>query len=241
MEIFPIKTRAMLPPKDDIYNVLDEFCPALREGDVLVVASKIVAIHQGRCVLKSEIKDKNDLIKKEADILFPSEETDGGVVITTIKGNTLVPFAGIDESNANGYYILWPEDPDGEAGRICEYLKKKFSLKNLALIIADSYCVPLRRGTMGISIGFYGLNPANDYRKKIDIFGRTLGITRFDVVDSLAAAGVSVMGEGDERQPVSIIRGADFVEFRCDKSSRDSAMPFKEDIFYPLLENFRKP
>ena len=238
MEIIAVKTRSMVPPQDDIYSLIDEFCPRLVNRDVLIIASKIVAIHQGRCLLKSKVKNKDDLIEKEADVFIPRKQCPKERAILTIKKNTLLPSAGIDESNANDYYILWPTKPDQEAKKICLYLKKKFSLKKLAVIIADSHCVPLRTGTIGISIGFYGFEPLKDYRGKKDIFNRTLKITQANLADALAAAGVLMMGEGNEKKPLAIVRGLNFLKFTRQETGKKLAISAKKDIFYPLLKNF---
>ncbi|GAH17146.1 unnamed protein product, partial [marine sediment metagenome] len=186
MEIIPIKTRIVKPPQDDIYNVIDEFCPTLREKDVFLLTSKILAIHQGLCIPIDTVGNKDNLIRKEADVFIPRKECPGGYVILTVKNNTLIPSTGTDESNANGYYILWPKKPEKEAKTICEYLKKKFSLKKLAVIITDSHTVPMRYGIMGISIGFYGLYPLKDYRGEKDIFGRRMKMSQSNIVDALA-------------------------------------------------------
>ncbi len=238
MKVIPVKTRVIYPPKDDIYSVIDQFCPKLKEGDIFIITSKVLAIHQGRCLPVNEVKSKDDLVKKEADVFIPREECPGKYVILAIKKNTLLPSAGVDESNANGHYILWPKNPEREAKLICRYLKKKFSLKKLAVIVTDSHCVPLRRGTMGISIGFYGLKPLKDYRGKKDIFGRVLKMTQVNITDALAAIGVLAMGEGSERIPIAIVRGADFVKFTNKETYKDLLIPRKEDIFYPLLKKF---
>ena len=240
MQIIPIKTRVMSPPKDDIYDVIDNFCPPLKEGDVFLVTSKILAIHQGLCIPVDEIKNKDDLIKKEEEIFIPREECPGEHVILTLKENTLIPSAGIDESNANGHYILWPKNSEEEAKKICEYLKEKFSLKKLAVIITDSHTTPLRYGVMGISIGAYGLDPLKDYREEKDIFGREIKMTQINIVDALAVMGVLLMGEGAEQKPLAIIREADFVEFTNEEKYKDLLIPVKEDIYYPLLKNFHK-
>lgn len=240
MEIIPIKTRIIKPPKDDIYDVIDEFCPKLQEKDIFFITSKILAIHQGLCVPVDSIKNKDNLIKKEADIFIPRQECPGEYVILTVKNNTLIPSAGIDESNANGYYILWPREPEKEAKKICRYLQKKFLLKNLAVIITDSHTVPMRYGTMGISIGFYGLNPLKNYIDKKDIFGRVITMSQSNIVDSLSVSAVSVMGEGNEQKPMAIIRRANFVEFTEEETYKKLLIPIKEDIYYPLLCNFYK-
>lgn len=235
-----VKTRVITPPKDDIYNVMDEYLPPLQEGDVLLVTSKVLGIHQGECLSQKEVKDRDALIKKEADVFIPREECPHGYVVLTIKGNTLIPSAGIDESNANGYYILWPKETNKLAKEICERLKQRFAIKKLAVIITDSHTIPLRRGLVGISIGFFGLNPLRDYRGKEDIFGRKLKISQSNVVDSLATMGVLLMGEGAEQTPMVIVRNADFVEFTEEETQGDVLIPIEEDIFYPLLKVFHK-
>ena len=238
MQIIPIKTRVMNPPKDDLYDVLDNFLPPLKEGDVLLITSKILAIHQGLCLPMDEVESKDDLIEKEADVFIPREECPGEYVILALKENTLIASAGIDESNSDGHYILWPKNSSKEARKICEYLKEKFSLKKLAIIITDSHTTPLRRGVSGISIGAYGLDPLKDCRGEKDIFDRDIEMTRTNIVDALAVMGVLVMGEGAEQIPMALIREADFVEFTNEEKYQDLLIPPKEDIFYPLLKNF---
>lgn len=238
MEIIAVKTRIVKPPKDDIYNVIDEFCPTLKEKDIFLITSKILAIHQGRCIKISSIKNKDDLIKKEADVFIPRKESPKKYVVLTIKNNTLISSAGIDKSNSNGYYALWPKNPEKEAKKICEYLKNKFSLKKLAVIITDSHSIPMRYGCMGISIGFYGLNPLKNYIGKEDIFGYMMKVSRSNIIDGLAVMGVLLMGEGSEQKPIAIIRGANFVEFTNKETYKDLLIPIKNDMFYPLLKNF---
>jgi coenzyme F420-0:L-glutamate ligase len=239
MQIIPIKTRKIIPPQDDLYKILDKYCPKLKDGDILLITSKILSIHQGRCIAINKIKNKDKLIKSEADVFIPRKECPGEYAILTIKNNTLIPSAGIDESNALNHYILWPKNPEKEAKNICQYLKKKFSIKKLGVIITDSHTTPLRSGTIGISIGFYGLEPLKDYRGKEDLFGRKLKISRVNVIDSLASVAALAMGEGKECTPIALIRGAK-VEFTNKETFRNLFIPFKEDIYYPLLERFRK-
>jgi coenzyme F420-0:L-glutamate ligase len=239
MQITPIKTRKLNPPQEDLYKILDQYCPKLKDGNILLITSKILAIHQGQCILAKDIKNKDKLIKSEADVSIPRKECPGEYAILTIKNNTLIPSAGIDESNANGYYILWPKNPEKEAKKICLYLKKKFSLKKLAVIITDSHTTPLRSGTIGISIGFYGLNPLRDYRGKSDLFGRKLEVSQVNVVDSLASIATLTMGEGKECTPMALIRNAK-VKFTAKETFKDLFIPFKEDIYYPLLKFFKK-
>jgi len=244
MKFIPVKTRPMLPPRDSIYPVLDASLPRLREGDVLFVTSKIVAIHQGRCVkiavtTAEASAQKERLIKKEAERYENSHLRSWKNLYLTIKESTLIANAGIDESNADGYYILWPRRSSMAAKEIKQYLQKKFGIKKLAVVITDSHVIPLRQGTLGISIGFSGLEPLYDYRGTPDIFGRLLQHTTKNIVDALAALAVSLMGEGNERTPMLIVRDANFVVFTDKDTYRKSVVAPKNDLYAPLWRSLK--
>jgi coenzyme F420-0:L-glutamate ligase len=238
MKFIPVKTRPILPPKDNIYPILDASLPKLREGDIIFITSKILAIHQGRCVIaKPGIKER--LIKKEAERYAHSHLKSWKDLYLTIKGHTLIANAGIDASNANGYYVLWPKRPSVLAKEIRSYLKKKYNIKKLAVVVTDSHIIPLRHGTMGISIGFYGMKPLYDYRGKPDIFGRLLQHTTKNIVDGLSSMAVLLMGEGDERTPILILRDAKFVVFTDKDTHRQSVVAPKNDLYSPLWRAFK--
>ena len=238
MLVKAIKTKALIPPKDDLLSVIKGSVVELKEKNIVVVTSKVVSIYEGRCVKISDIKDKDELIKKEADLYIEREKVFSECdVMLTIKDNILIPTSGIDESNANGYYILWPEKPYESAKKIYEFIKKTFGLKEFGVIISDSHTTPLRCGIMGIGISFYGFNPLRDYRNKKDIFGRTLKMSRTNIVDSLATAAVYEMGEGSEQSPIAIIENAGDIEF-CEKYFSISIDP-DIDIYSPLLKSIK--
>lgn len=241
MRFIKIRTRKILPPKDNLYAVFEESLPRLREGDVVVITSKIVAIHQGQCILISDKISKKKLIEQEAELLIPRYEIDGHGYTLTIKNYTLIASAGIDESNANGYYILWPKHPEKAARELCLYLKKKYGLKKLAVIITDSHITPLHLGTTGVAIGFFGLVPLRDYRKKPDIFGRKLKVTRSNLVDGLAAAAVLCMGEGKEQTPIVVVRNCTEIKFTNKATFQNLVIKPEKDLYYPLLKHFKKP
>jgi dihydrofolate synthase / folylpolyglutamate synthase len=241
MKFIKIKTRKILPPKDDIYPILDKYLPKLNEGDVIFITSKILSIHQGRCVKNAKCKmQKLKLIKQEADYLLPKNIVAGSEIILTIKDNTLIPSAGIDESNANGYFILWPKNINRTLIEIRKYLLKKYRLKKLAVIATDSHTTPLRWGTQGISVGFCGLEPLYDYRGKKDIFKRKLKYTQSNIVDALSSMAVLLMGEGSEKTPVVILRGAKFIKFTNKDTYKKFIIHPKKDLYYPLLKIFKK-
>lgn len=240
MEIIKIKTRKILPPKDSIYPILDSFVPKLHEGDVLFITSKILGIHQGRCVKVGTNVSKDKLIMQEAEAYIPPSQVPNGKMFLTIKEYILVPVAGIDESNGNGYYTLWPRNSTKLAKEICKYLKHKYGVKKFAVIVTDSHTTPLRYGVTGISLGFFGLEPLYDYRGKPDIFGRKLKFTKSNVVDGLSPLAVLAMGEGKEQTPMLIMRGLDFLRFSNRSTYKKLVIPRSKDIYSPLLKVFKE-
>lgn len=240
MIIKPIKTRPFLPPKDDLFALIKEAIPKgrLKERSILVVTSKIVAIGQGRCVKIEKSIDKYVLIKKEADEYISKDKMPKGYgFVLTIKNNILLPTAGIDESNAKEHYILWPKQPFVAAKKIHTFVKKEFGLKKFGVIISDSHTTPLRWGTMGVAISFWGFYPLKDYRGTKDIFGRKLKVTQVNLADSLAISAVTTMGEGKEQTPMAIIYDVDSIKFGDFNFLKKNplAISRNKDIYGPLL------
>ena len=194
MRFIKIKTRAFLPPKDDIYDLLNRI-KKINNGDILVITSKILGIHQGRSIKINPSVSKTKLVKQEADYYKVSRIKQQKFMLT-IRNHVLALSAGIDESNSNGYYVLLPNNLNKLLKEIWQHLRQKYKIKNLGVIATDSHTLPMRRGTMGVAIGFYGLEPQKDYRGKKDIFGRKFVFTQTNVVDALAVGAVYVMGEG---------------------------------------------
>lgn len=239
MIIKAIKTRKFLPPKDDLWDLLSAI-KKLTENSVVAVTSKVVAIGESRCIPIKDFPDKDQLVIKEADRYLPRSAAPHGLVMHTIKNDLMVASAGIDESNGNGYYILWPKNPQNSAMQIWKFLTNKFNIKNLGIIITDSRLVPLKRGVVGVAIGYFGFKPLRDYRGKKDIFGRKLQVETSNLPDSLASAAVLEMGEGIEQTPLGIITDVPYLEF-TNKLPKDKGgefifkIPEEEDMFYPLI------
>ncbi len=241
MNIKPIKTRLLRPPQDDLLGVIKARIKRLPERSVVAIASKVVSIYQGRCELKSKWPDKDVLIKKEADRYLPRKATPKGYAVLAIKNNILIPSAGIDESNSGEYYILWPKQPQQTAKKIWQFLRATYKVKNLGVIITDSHTVPLRRGVMGVAVGYYGFRPINDYRGTKDLFNRKFKISTVDMADSLATAAMAVMGEGSERTPLTLITDIPFVTFLSrdyKPRKKHSSLHIKrqEDLYGSLLK-----
>ncbi len=233
-----MKTR-VVKEKDEIVPILIEALKkqniTLKEKDIVVIASKIIALSQGKVAeisgtdyKKGELKD---LIEKEGKVLFPTN-----YCWLTFKDGHLIPNAGIDQSNVpKGKVVLWPRDSYKEAQKIQEELRKHFKLKKLGVIVADSTCAPLRPGVHGISIGHYGFKGIDDCRNKKDIYGNKMRVTRRAMADSLATAALILMGETNEKKPFAVIKDApvDFIN----KRERKSVIQLKSDLFYGMYSD----
>lgn len=215
MNVEPVRTRLVRPPRDDLWDVLAGALPAAPEGAVVAVASKIVAIGEGRCVPRTAVADRDDLIRREADRYLEREQTPGGVAMLTITRNLLAPSAGVDASNGAGYYVLWPADPAASARGIWRFLRRRFRLARVGVVITDPHSVPLRRGVVGGALAAWGFAPLRDYRGHPDLFGQPLRTSQTNLPDGLAAAAVVVMGEGRERTPVAVLTDVPGNRFRA--------------------------
>jgi len=241
MNIKAIKTRKFLPPQDRLEDLL-EVLPSLKENSIVAITSKVVSITEGRCIKLSEYPEKDILVAKEADIYLSRDLVPNKWVMHTIKNNLLIPSSGIDESNGDGYYILWPKDSKKSAKKIWEYLTQKHNIKNLGVIITDSHSIPLRRGLVGISLGHFGFGPLRDYRQDEDLFGRNLIFSMTNIADSLASAAVFVMGEGKEQTPIALIEDLNGVEFingnkTLTGADSDFEIEINKDLYAPFLKS----
>jgi F420-0:gamma-glutamyl ligase len=150
VKIIPIKTPKVIANDKTIFEVIDQAVPTLEEGSVVAVTSKIISICEGN-VVPTDAIDRDELITKESDFYLPASLSKYGHHFT-ITSNTLISVAGIDESNGEGYYILWPKDAQETANQIRKHLAEKHGLSKVGVVITDSTCQPLRRGPYGISL-----------------------------------------------------------------------------------------
>jgi len=191
-----------------------ESLPNLQENSVIVVSSKIVALCQNNVVDKATIT-KSDLIKQEADFYTPDSFNTYGFNFT-ILNNTFIPSAGIDESNADGYFVLWPKDPQRAANELRAFMRQHFNLKNVGVIITDSTSMPpMRSGTIGIMLAHSGFAAVKQLVGTEDLFGRNFQVATSAIGSGLAAAANVVMGEGTEQTPLAIISDIPFVTFQA--------------------------
>ncbi len=237
MQIKAFKTHKITEEDKDLVSVLDQYLPPIEENSVVAITSKIVAICEGRMV-KMEGADKDKLIEEESQYYLP-RETNPYRVSLTVTRNNLAPSAGIDESNANGHFILWPENPQKTANTVREYLTKKHNLKNVGIIITDSKTTPFRWGVTAMALAHSGFNALKDYIGTSDLFGRTFEFEKVNVADSFATAAALVMGEGDEQTPLSVITDIPFVEFQGRNPTEDEIkglqIGFELDLYSPII------
>jgi len=231
-----VKTRVVKPPKDEIWDIIDGL--EIKDGDIVFITSKILAIHQGRCVTGDV--DKEQLIKDASTHYLPYQHRAGFMVNLTVVDNVLIPNAGIDESNADGHLILWPKDVDELCADIRKRLMKKHGVKNLGVISTDSHTTPLRWGVTGITTGLSGVQPLRDLRGESDIFGRKMGVTKVNIIDALTGAAVLCMGEAAERIPIVILRGFDGIKFSDTASMKDFTISPEDDLYSPLIDIMKK-
>ena len=181
--------------------------------------------------------EKEDLIRQEADRMMTYHNPTGDYSVNlTVAHGVLIPAAGIDESNADNHYILWPRNIDEFCREVRERLMKKHKLKKLGIIVTDSHTTPLRWGVTGLTIGLAGVEPLMDIRGKQDLFGREMHLTQVDMIDPLAAMAGNVMGENDECTPIVIMRGDLKIEYSNTASMENFKIDPDYDLYRPLLD-----
>ena len=157
-----------------------------------------------------------EVVVKEADRIL------GGVpgALLTLKDGQAVANAGVDRKNApDNAAILWPANPLASAQKLQGALKRKYGVA-MGVTIIDSRVTPLRLGTIGLALASAGFSPVMDLRGKSDLYGRKVRITFQALGDGIAAAAHVLMGEGGERIPFVLIRGAP-VEFEREHSRQE--------------------
>lgn len=233
MKIIPVKTR-VFNLGDDLFEFVVKNLgqKKIKDGDVLAITSKIVSLSESAIVEKAEVKDKETLVKKEADVYFGKGAYECHL---TIKHGIMIPSAGIDESNADGeYYILYPKNPYASAKKLWTKLKKYYGIKKLGVLLTDSHTTPLRRGVTGISLAHCGFHGIESLVGSKDIFGRKIKYTYLNHADALAVMAVYEMGETSERKPMAILR--DFnLKFTNKNTQGECLIDLQEDIYLPIL------
>ncbi|MDR1475326.1 MAG: coenzyme F420-0:L-glutamate ligase [Holosporales bacterium] len=234
MRVVPVKFPIVVPGSD-LGPLLSSNLPPIGDDVILAVTSKIVSLSEFRIIAKKDVKNKSDLIRAESDFYIKTNSP----MFITIKHGILIPSAGIDESNGNDFYILYPQEPFRSAERIWRLAKDIFNVDNLGVIITDSHTTPMRRGVTGIALSWCGFKPTRDYIGQRDIFKKKLRYTKVNNVDALAASAVFIMGEANEQTPLAIITEAPNIAFTqvppTTEEINDFTIDLEEDLYSPLL------
>jgi coenzyme F420-0:L-glutamate ligase / coenzyme F420-1:gamma-L-glutamate ligase len=209
---------------DDLAALIGRAVPDLRDGDILVVTSKIVSKAEGRVVRASREQAIED---ETARVVARRGET----TIAQTRHGFVLAAAGVDASNTSpGTVVLLPADPDDSARRLRKGLRD-LSGATVGVIITDTMGRPWRNGQTDVAIGAAGVRPQHDYRGEADSFGNTLEVSVAAVADEIAGAGDLVKGKALS-VPVALVRGlAHFVTDDDGPGARVLVRPADEDMF----------
>ena len=219
----------LVEPGDDLGAILgtalDAAGFALRDGDVAVVAQKIVSKAQGRYAYLDEhppspraraLAEATGKDPRLVEIIL-SESNEvvaygPGLLIAEHRSGHVMANAGVDRSNIRHSpprerVLLLPEDADAACEELKRSLDRRFGA-SVSVLISDSVGRPWRNGTVGLALGCAGLPALEDLRGRPDLHGRPLEVSLAGLADELAAAAALVMGEGDEALPLAVVRGA---------------------------------
>ena len=240
MQILPIPIEKEITVDDDLSHLILNSTD-IHDGDIIVIAQKIISKCEGRVVELSTVipsllaEGISSQYKKDPHIieLILSESKriirmKNGLIIVETNHGFICANAGIDESNVvNGFATLLPLNSDKSAKIIQTQIFNETG-KKVAIIISDTFGRPFRMGQTNCAIGISGLNPILDYSGTLDSFNRILRVTAIAIADELSAAAELVMGK-TKKCPVSIIR--DYSYNFADGSFDDLIRPENEDLF----------
>lgn len=230
LTLFALQGFPLVGPGDDlpelIADTLSENKLTLQDGDVLVIAQKVISKAEGRLVNLTEVtpseaaQDVAQITSKDPRlvelILAESKEViraRKNLLIVEHKLGFISANAGIDHSNVSGpwgeaedWVLLLPENPDESARRIRVSLEQQYKCR-IGVLIIDSHGRAWRLGTIGMTIGLSGLPGLVDLRGEPDLFDYRLRVTQVAACDELAAGASLVMGQAREGIPVVLARG----------------------------------
>lgn len=252
LTITPLPDIPLVHPGDDLILLITAGVKKaglkLLDGDIIVLAQKIISKAEGRLVNLSqvipstaaqELAEKTDKDPQLVELILNESRQvirhKPGTIIVEHRLGFICANAGIDHSNVapdpssiDKWVLLLPQNPDESADNLRSALEEMSGV-NLGLLIIDSHGRPWRIGTTGVAIGLSGLPGIVDLRGKDDLFGYSLRITQVGAADELAAAASLVMGQAAEGIPVVHVRG--FPYSLRESSLREILRPEDEDLF----------
>jgi coenzyme F420-0:L-glutamate ligase/coenzyme F420-1:gamma-L-glutamate ligase len=224
-QLIALEGMPFVSPGDDLAALIVEALyhsgETLRDGDVVVVAQKIVSKAEGRAVKLTSVVPSDEalavaeetnkdprlvelILRETAEVVRRRRD----VLIVAHRLGFVSANAGVDQSNVDGddSALLLPEDPDRTCTELRRLLKASTGA-DVAVIINDSHGRAFRKGTVGVAIGASGLPALDDRRGDLDLYRRPLRITEVALADELASAASLLMGQAGEGRPVVIVRG----------------------------------
>ncbi|MEU1889252.1 coenzyme F420-0:L-glutamate ligase [Micromonospora sp. WMMD987] len=208
LEILPVRGIGDVTEGDDLAVLIGTAAPWLRDGDVLVVTSKIVSKAEGRLV--DVPADGPERLAARDEVLAAETArvvaTRGQTRIVQTHHGFVMASAGIDASNVDKTrLVLLPVDPDASARTLRAALRDRYRI-DVAVIISDTMGRPWRNGLTDVALGVAGMAAIRDHRGEVDPYGNELHLTQMAVVDELAGAGELIKGKCDQ-VPVAVVRG----------------------------------
>ncbi|KKU17914.1 MAG: hypothetical protein UX28_C0003G0092 [Candidatus Pacebacteria bacterium GW2011_GWA1_46_10] len=196
----------LFQPGEDLHQFLAQNIAQLPEKSFVVITSKIISFAQNRLVpVDGSDRDlKHDLVRREADLYLEPTQSKYDLMLT-IKNSILAVNAGIDQSNADNHYVLWPEKLQVTTNNIWQFLRQQFKVRELGVIVTDSKTVPLKWGVTGTAIASCGFEVLINKIGQPDLFGKRLEMTQVNVAEAVGIAAALEMGESDERRPLAVV------------------------------------
>ena len=238
MQGFLVRGLPVIREGDDLAALIESLFE-LQDGDILCIASTVVAKSEGRF---RNLEDYNPSTKARElaqisgkdprfvqAILDESEDIllDRPFLLTVTKFGHICINAGVDWSNVGrGMMLLLPENPLASAERIRSRLSKE-----CAVVITDTCSRPFRCGVTGVAIGWSGIGAWRDWRGENDMHGRVLEITLESIVDEIAGMANLLIGEAGDGTPVAVLRG-----LKYPKAGGALFMPKNIDLFQNYLK-----
>jgi coenzyme F420-0:L-glutamate ligase/coenzyme F420-1:gamma-L-glutamate ligase len=223
IEIVPLAGLPEFKSGDDLAEFI---AAAVREnnlrvgdGDIFVVAQKIVSKSEGKIVALDSVKPSAravewaeqyqrdprviEIVLREASRIIKMER---GVIVAETRHGFVCANAGVDVSNvAEGFAVLLPDDPDRAAADLHAKLSSAFGA-HTPVVVSDTFGRPWREGLVNVALGVAGISPMEDYRGTRDASGKELHATVIAIADEIASAAELVMRKS-ERIPVAIVKG----------------------------------
>lgn len=222
LQIIPVSIKSDIKKGDDLPKIFASSFKDIQDGDVIVMAQKIVSKQEGQTIELAQVipsilsvglgaeynKDPKlvEVILSEAKRIIRLES---GIIITETKHGFVCANSGVDESNLpKGFASMLPKNPDHSAAEFAKMVQEKMG-KKVAVIISDTFGRPFREGQTNVAIGAFGIKILDDYEGKEDMYGRTLRVTKIAQIDEICGAAELVMKK-TKNAPFAVVRNLEY-------------------------------